>query len=352
MKKYNSISLRDGVLHNPNSLNFIRLLLALLVIVGHAWPLTHSGNSKFEVLSVVAVDLFFAISGFLIMASTRHGNWYSYLWRRFLRIFPGYWVSILVVVFIFAPLSFLINPEQGQWSIKDGVSYIIHNSTLINLQYGLGGSPNGEAWNGSAWTLWYEWTAYLGVLILAFVPGLKRYQRLVVTVAFAFSLTLTPIMELLDVTTNRYLHFGRLVPSFLAGACLYQWSDKIRVNKTLVISSVVFTGVIYWCFSGYARTPFQLVAAYAVLGMGVILKTSLCRKNDLSYGVYIYAFPVQMMLVLLGSSSLGVPLNILLCSAITVVFAYFSWVYVERPAMGLKNLVSGAVGKSVKAVKA
>ena len=352
MKKYNSISLRDGVLHNPNSLNFIRLLLALLVIVGHAWPLTHSGNSKFEVLSVVAVDLFFAISGFLIMASTRHGNWYSYLWRRFLRIFPGYWVSILVVVFIFAPLSFLINPEQGQWSIKDGVSYIIHNSTLINLQYGLGGSPNGEAWNGSAWTLWYEWTAYLGVLILAFVPGLKRYQRLVVTVAFAFSLTLTPIMELLDVTTNRYLHFGRLVPSFLAGACLYQWSDKIRVNKTLVISSVIFTGVIYWCFSGYARTPFQLVAAYAVLGMGVILKTSLCRKNDLSYGVYIYAFPVQMMLVLLGSSSLGVPLNILLCSAITVVFAYFSWVYVERPAMGLKNLVSGAVGKSVKAVKA
>ena len=157
-------------------------------------------------------------------------------------------------------------------------------------------------------------------------------------------------MELLDVTTNRYLHFGRLVPSFLAGACLYQWSDKIRVNKTLVISSVVFTGVIYWCFSGYARTPFQLVAAYAVLGMGVILKTSLCRKNDLSYGVYIYAFPVQMMLVLLGSSSLGVPLNILLCSAITVVFAYFSWVYVERPAMGLKSLVPGTVSKSVKAV--
>jgi len=89
-------------------------------------------------------------------------------------------VEYLKVIIISIPFGLysitLYNQLRLCGNVKDGISYIIHNSTLINLQYGLGGSPNGEAWNGSAWTLWYEWTAYLGVLVLAFVPGLKRYQ--------------------------------------------------------------------------------------------------------------------------------------------------------------------------------
>ena len=63
----------------------------------------------------------------------------------------------------------------------------------------------------------------------------------------------------------------------------------------------------------------------------------MCRHNDISYGVYIYAFPVQILLVIFGSESLGWVLNAIITFAITVGLAWLSWLYVEKPALALKD---------------
>ena len=61
-------------------------------------------------------------------------------------------------------------------------------------------------------------------------------------------------------------------------------------------------------------------------------------RNDLSYGVYIYGFPVQQLLFLTGASSLG-PLAFAGVACVTVLpFAAMSWLLVERPAMRMKTL--------------
>ncbi|MFV0407201.1 MAG: acyltransferase family protein [Propioniciclava sp.] len=98
-----------------NALNAIRLVLALLVIVGHTvlsagapWP------RWIEVLGGWSVAGFFVISGYLIAGSRMRSSWWSYSIRRLARIYPGYWVQVLVVALLFAPLATLLGPSHGR----------------------------------------------------------------------------------------------------------------------------------------------------------------------------------------------------------------------------------------------
>ena len=56
----------------------------------------------------------------------------------------------------------------------------------------------------------------------------------------------------------------------------------------------------------------QLILAYGIIGLGCSINVSWARTNDISYGVYVYAWPVQQILVMLGSVSLGLAANIFL----------------------------------------
>jgi peptidoglycan/LPS O-acetylase OafA/YrhL len=97
-----------------NNLNFLRLLLALLVLVSHAPELTDGNRSRelltrvFHTLSFgeVAVDGFFLLSGYLIVKSwERSGSLWEYSQKRLRRIYPAFVVACVVCVFGLAPLA-------------------------------------------------------------------------------------------------------------------------------------------------------------------------------------------------------------------------------------------------------
>lgn len=143
-------SLYDAVLGQANSLNFLRLSLATLVIVAHSAPLVgfNAGilgipaSEHIGTLGEWAVNMFFCISGFLIAHSTQRGTIASYVKRRALRIFPGYWVSILFVVFLCAPIAVVTGHTAEPYSLKGVGGYIAHNFDLFNLQYPLFWRPD------------------------------------------------------------------------------------------------------------------------------------------------------------------------------------------------------------------
>lgn len=138
-------SLYDAILGGTNSLNFLRLSLASLVIVAHAAPLVgfNAGILGIPVpehigtLGEWAVNMFFCISGFLIAHSAQRGTISGYVKRRALRIFPGYWVSILFVVFLCAPIAVATGHTAEPYSLKGAGGYIARNFDLFNLQYPL-----------------------------------------------------------------------------------------------------------------------------------------------------------------------------------------------------------------------
>lgn len=178
-----------------NSFGFVRWTLATLVIVGHSYPLGGFGGATDplydwtgtqESFGGLAVAGFFIISGFLITRSWRtHPTVARFLWHRFLRIFPAFWVCMLLTAFAFAPLAWWL--QQGGlngYLSQPGptpAGYVLNNLWLVMNQYVIGdlltdtpyGSVAGGIWNGSLWTLSYEFACYLVVAVLE-VPPVAR----------------------------------------------------------------------------------------------------------------------------------------------------------------------------------
>lgn len=342
-------SLYDANLGGTNSLNFLRLSLATLVIVAHSAPLVgfNAGilgipaSEHIDTLGEWAVNMFFCISGFLIAHSAQRGTIAGYVKRRALRIFPGYWVSILFVVFLCAPIAVVTGHTAEPYSLKGVGGYIARNFDLFDLQYPLFGGPIGipftYTWNGSAWTLGFEFLAYLVLIPIFYIGFIRKNAKWLVPVIYAGLFFGHQIFELMGREPNRFVeHILRLHPYFFAGVILYMWGKRIRYNAALAIVLTILGFALQWFVPGIAQYM-HLPVAYGILALSAAVKTDVCRHNDISYGVYIYAFPVQILLTIFGSASLGWILNAIMTFAITVGLAWLSWLYIEKPSLALKD---------------
>lgn len=333
-----------------NSLNAIRLALATLVIVSHAWPL--SGNSAPEPsagganLGTWAVLGFFGLSGYLITRSrTGRASTRDFYVARFLRIFPGFLACLLLVAFVFAPLSLLFD-LQGGWEFSDAISYLTHNFALYTpsiYQEGIGNTlstvPYPRNWNGALWTLFWEATCYvlIGVLVSIvpkrFLPGLLIAAFVIgtlISVSEQFQLVALPVPALLVRVMPMYLAFS-------AGAILHVLGKRFPVGVIPVAVSVAL--VLGFSFVGLIQPLGPLPFVYLLLYLGAALPSQLQNigsRFDISYGMYIYGWPVLQFVALVFGSSVPVPVFILIAIAGTIPLAYLSCRLIEQPAMSLK----------------
>ncbi|WP_347754331.1 acyltransferase [Agrococcus sp. ProA11] len=326
-----------------NALNAVRLALALLVIVWHSFPL--SGNRiewhpLQQFMGQTAVDGFFAISGFLILGSwLRNPRWFPYLMARVLRIFPAFWVCLVVTAFLIAPVATMLatSGSYGSAISVESVTYVLKNAALRMFQDRIGDTPLGvpftATWNGSMWTLWWEFLCYVGVLALG-VLGLLR-RSWILPAAFVLGLVAVigtgygPIENFYVATAAR---FGTM---FLAGALLHIYAHRIPLTWPLVALASAATIATMW-LPDY-RLLGALPLAYAMFGIGALVQHPRMRlRNDLSYGTYIYAFPVQQLLASAGVHELGVPLYVAASIGVTLAAAAASWFLIERHALKLK----------------
>lgn len=340
-------TLRQALLQRRNSLNLIRLSLAVLVIISHA-PYLCLGVEAVNQIPILnhshqlgnyAVNMFFCISGFLIAHSARRGSVLGYLRRRILRIFPAYWTSILFVIFVGAPFAAFIG-ASGPFSWEGALEYAGANFDLFFLQYSLFDGPVGPysgSWNGSAWTLSYEFLGYLLLIPLFYIRALRRNAALVVPGMYLLSLLPFFIFTVLDVNNNTLWEVARLYPMFFAGTLLYVYGDRISINPYLGVLCCIISFIAQFSAPAVVVQLGQLGYAYGILTLGVVIKTSLCHQNDISYGMYIYAWPVQVILILAGSASLGWFTNAALTIVCTLPLAWLSWMLIEKPAMNLKE---------------
>lgn len=329
------MTLRQGLLERPNSLNFLRLLLATSVIVGHAWPVGREGPAPAWIESVVslAVPGFFCLSGFLIAHSRIRLPLGRFLWNRCLRILPAYWVVLAAVALVAAPFSTF---GGGSWSASAATDYIASNAALRQFEWSIAGTVDGRAWNGSLWTLWFEFIAYIAAGVLLSIAAARRRPATVTAAlyllgAVAVWWTFGPG----GITTDLVLELARLGTYFLAGMTLYFVADRLPVDGRLAIAAVVCVGVLLYV--DWIHVAGGLPLAYALLWAGAVIPARWAQRHDVSYGVYIYAFPVQVLLEWFAPS-LSIASHIALAVVLTVPLAWGSWLLVERPAMRLKSL--------------
>ena len=329
-----------------NALNAFRLALAMGVILWHSFPLT-GRDVPFaparQLLGEVWVDGFFAISGFLITSSwLRKPRVRDYLVARGLRILPGFYICLVVTAFVIAPIGVAIQggPAAKLLLSRAPIEYILGNSAVWLFQNGIGGTPRGipwpGVWNGSLWTLGWELLCYIAVAVLGVVGLLSRRWLIPAALALALSwsalLPPWPVFEAPSLAQNG----ARFAVMFLAGALLHQFRNVIPARWSLVAVGVIIV------LAASLLPDYRLIAAvplaYAIIVSGALIHNKRLRlRTDLSYGVYVYAFPIQQLLVICGLGSMNPIAFWVLAAIATVPIAALSWFLVEKPAMSMKS---------------
>ena len=331
-----------------NALNSFRLALATAVILWHTFPLTgrHLPFSVHQLFSQAWVDGFFAVSGFLITSSwLSRPRLRSYFAARALRILPGLWVCLTVTAFVIAPIGVAIQGGSAARLLLSSapVEYVVKNSAVWTFQVDIGGTPRGipdpGMWNGSLWTLQYEVLCYIAVAGLGLVGVLARRWFLPAAMALAVIWAALASYTLDGVPTVAQ-NGARFAVMFLAGALLHHFRDMIPARWSLVAVSLVVV-LVATLLPDY-RLVAAIPLAYAIIVSGALIDNERFRlRNDLSYGVYIYACPIQQLLVICGLGILNPIVLTIIAAVATLPFAAMSWFLVEKPAMALKARITG-----------
>lgn len=324
-----------------NNFDAIRLVAATMVLVYHAYPLTGSRSSFVSAFGVslgdVGVLMFFSISGFLIVDSWRRKpHLGSFLLKRARRIFPGLAFVVIACALVLGPLV-TTSALSDYFADPRTAGYVILN-LLFQTTYVLPGvfdeNPYPVAINGSLWTLEHEARAY--VLIAAIgVVGLLRDRR-VATIVLVGVLAL----ETTSVAATEILGFRTLITGFLVGALLLLWRDRVRCSMPLAVASLAITIPLNHAVGGAAiQLAFIAAIGYATIALAYCTPpawNSVLRGHDLSYGVYVWGFPVQQTIAW-SWGDVG-PIPMLIIAAPTVaLLAWISWRLVERPALGRRR---------------
>jgi peptidoglycan/LPS O-acetylase OafA/YrhL len=347
--------LADQLKSKENNYHFLRFFAAVLVLFSHSFPLTGRPEPLarwcgVETLGGVAVFIFFTISGLLITKSWLDDpRLLSFFGKRFLRIVPGLAVAVVLMVVLVGPLTTNL-PSGEYWRHAHTRSYLRNVLLFPGIQFHLPGVftnlPLANSVNGSLWTLPAEALAYGVVAVLGFV-GVLRYRALgpLLLIAFwVYNWHYAPKLAEKN-ALNFYFVFTHCMDCyhyFLMGAVLYLYRDKVTLSGYAAFLLVL----VQICT---VNTPhFRLVMRFAL--PYVVLYLAYCRlpllarfgrRADYSYGFYIYAFPIQQVIVLLWLPHLSAEKLFLYAFGPTLLCAVLSWHLVEVHALRLKGFLDG-----------
>ncbi len=355
-----SFAINDEFLKpGKNSIGFLRLLLASLVVVEHSFTL---GGFPIpgHMYARLAVAGFFFLSGMLIAQSFVHSSSViDFGWRRLLRLFPGLWACVAVMAFILLPIAWFAQYGSlgGYFDGPGGpFAFFGRGLALFGGQASVHGvfahTPVGDFSNGSLWTLPVELLCYAALAIMGLAGIFRRWAwALWIPFLLVLFFHLFPNlrfnafheMSLPSKLTN--LSVLELYVFFSLGMLAYIYRERIRVESWLGILCCVFVvGIMVYedftpTFQFASRAMRVFALPYALLWLAnVIPLRSFDRKRDLSYGTYIYAFPIQQTMVTLGAPALGPWAFLAISYSATIGFAFASWHLIEQPALRLKRL--------------
>lgn len=352
-----SRKISDVLQGHDNNYAFIRLMCAYLVVFQHAIFLANADYKLHDLfsfmdieLSAVAVQVFFVISGFLVTGSLlTRGCLNDFIWSRVLRIMPALLLVLLLSVFIIGPL---VSTSEISEYLGDTQTYryLMQNSVLVfGAYYELPGvfeaNPYASVVNGSLWTLPHEVRLYLMLALFWMITSIGsvkklgiRFHHLLLLIAIACLASIVADPEAVNVHSNKSV----LIFLFAVGGLMRFYSDRVPLYWPLALGLVVILlvlGIAELESSFYVlyvlAIPYLLIflAYYPSRFMGWFN-----RLGDYSYGIYIYSFAIQQLLVHLFT---GIDeWSLLLWSTLaSFAVAMLSWHLLEKRALSYRKAI-------------
>jgi peptidoglycan/LPS O-acetylase OafA/YrhL len=333
-----------------NSFDAIRLFAAILVIFGHSFPITGTGAPGAGLISLgdVGVWTFFILSGYLISKSwDQYPRFNVFFAKRALRIFPGLIVAVLSTIAI-TGLFFTTLPVKEFLFSQETWTYL-NNILLYNSAFTLPGVFENNIYpravNGSIWTLAYEFTMYLAIALIGALKLYKRIRPYVFWVVLFIAAAIIKFvgqehfsLALFYLVISQLVIFGLM---FFTGVMVHKYEDKIKLHTIAGLVSLVAFFALSILLPTLGPLFGATLLAYAVFSLGKhgLFSGLSQRIGDLSYGVYIYAFPIQQMVAAVTNT--GNPYKLFAVSlVITLGVAALSWHFVESKALLLKSKIN------------
>lgn len=333
-----------------NSFDILRLILASFVLISHCCYIQKVSSPDIILFSNGQTYLgeigllgFFGLSGYLLTNSyCKTKNSYQFLVNRFLRIFPGFWVCLIITAFIIAPVIYIFEggtinqyPIKGSW----GAMNYIRSNIFLDIQQANIRNVLNSVWlknlNGSLWTLIFEIECYVMTLILGLFGF---FNRRIYFITLYIVIYLLFIYVSYNKTAFSIYHYeieysnSKLITSYFTGTIFYLF--QARLNKIKYFSIILFIILLILLKTSFATLYLPLIIPFLFLSLFGLFKTNI--KYDISYGLYIYSFPIQLLVYIFYPNS-NIYLYILFSLILTSVFAFASYLLIEKPALNRKK---------------
>lgn len=327
-----------------NNFDFLRFLAALVVVTSHSFwlhggpypPLALFGDTA---IGSLAVYTFFIISGYLISASWLHSrSALNFLAKRLIRVFPPLCVATLLTVLVVGPLATEL-PLGEYFATTRTWQYL--SNLLLWIQFDLPGvftaNPFPNTVNGSIWTL--PFVMAMDVSLIALGVG-GHFNRTVILTSFvALALVNLVLLPRLGVVSQSVINLFTLGSFFYAGVALYLFRQYVPLTWKLALPLLavmtVSAGSALWLPALLVGLPY-LVIHVAHLNLGRLSRFG--RYGDFSFGIYVFSFPLQQLLMLwIGPDQLSRPAFLALSLLLSLGIGMLSWHFIEKPAQRLKR---------------
>ncbi len=338
-----------------NNLDFLRLALSVLVIYSHSYPLG-TGSETAEPLNrwthgqmtfgAVAVDLFFIMSGYLITASAvRSRGLADFFVKRVRRIYPAFAVNAFFTLLVVVPLA---GGHLRGSPVRKATYWSLQILRLQEFQtvHSFGSNPFPMVVNGSVWSISYEFWCYIGIAMLLAAGLLSRRWLLLLCFMVAWMTGIAFQAEgwvlgngLLRSLLGVPQIWARLLPFYLGGTVFYLFRDRIHWNGWAALGCVAALVTASFFSLGWV-TVFPLVGPYLAFFVAFHPVPGLQdtgRFGDFSYGTYLYAFPVQQLLMEALGHAVRPWILFAMATPLTLLLAVGSWYGVERHLLAPKR---------------
>ena len=327
-----------------NNFQLLRLIAAVMVMETHSHILLYDKsreiyNSVLFRIGYLGLPSFFFLSGLLVTQSLHHSaSWKHFLWKRMLRIYPAACFSILATALLMGPIVTTL-PPAGYFLSPVLFKYLA-SCTLLHINFMLPGvfthSVLGtSAVNSSLWTISLELKLYLGLFITWALP--VSWKKLLVPlliiaaiICFSWKRSIFPVS---------YIYFAYII-HFLTGVLCYYYKERIVIHPLLFL--LLLPPLIYlslrldiYRYSVFLLIPMLVMSAGA---FAVDQVKKITPRPDLSYGIYVFAFPVQQLIANYLHPTGSLQFFILSLTAVCPL-ALLSWYGVEKKALRLKDYI-------------
>ncbi|EJF0328859.1 acyltransferase [Salmonella enterica] len=345
-----------------NSLQALRGVAALLVVLFHYRGFLNDGAKESPTIwdklfspGIIGVDIFFIISGFIMVYTTWHymrgkASLVRFLLNRAIRIIPLYYICLVIAFLLEGAMSTFHYPDKVQ-NILSALTFTLYKTSTSPLYIDEGGTYN------IRWTLNYEIYFYLvfalcllvkhrvlalvtwGILVTSIIPVIAGYQPAINEQGYPFS---SPYFGFL--TNPILLEF---IIGVIVGWLYIKIKENFTSRKIDLLSSISAVVILVFIIGGIYTGSVHALDRKSSLVLGLlVLSITLAESvllafiprfltyvGNISFSLYLLHSAVGLAVVkrvgAVGDSTFKMMPSVLLAVGISIFVAHFTHKYIE-----------------------